>query len=98
MAAVLRAGPCRLSRSGKVEPVCERSEVLKEGACTVIGVTVYAPSVCILTIQNVEDGQGLTGGRAASVSGVRSEGRRFEGLGRSGEVCVWTIFQSAPIF
>lgn len=42
-------------------------------------------------------GVGLTG-VAASAAGVRSDGRRFEGLGLSGEVCVWTIFHSVPTF
>lgn len=39
--------------------------------------------------------QGFAG---ASAGVVRSDGRRREGSGRSGEVCVWTIFQSAPTF
>jgi hypothetical protein len=45
--------------------------------------------------------QGLAGGfagGAASLAGVRSDGSRFDGLGLSGEVCVWTIFHAVPTF
>jgi hypothetical protein len=37
-------------------------------------------------------------GVVPSAPTLRSEGRRFEGFGLSGEVCVWTIFQSVPTF
>ena len=98
MTAVLRAVPRRLSRAKLFRPACKRLEVLKEGASSVIGVTGFAPSVFANSLSLFDNTQGFVGGRVASVSVVRSEGRRFEGLGWSGEVCVWTIFQSAPTF
>ncbi len=82
----------------RFEPARKRPEVLNVGASPFIGVTGLAPSVFTNPLQTFHYAQGFAGGRVASASVVRSEGRRFEGLGWSGEVCVWTIFQSAPTF